>query len=190
MLFGCKKPKVQDEDIDDAPKVTREQSTGETGQSNTVPFSILENPAKELDVFPLKIPDGSLIVMKKGKHIGLVIINDQKSDPETCSYKWYYRQDGQYTFKDDKKFTTGEVKDTKSIKFGVFDCDWSINTEKIGFIYFEYNEDNQDNDKQLWLGVVLDPDPNTLGWNLWGLNLISASTPTINLEIDFGVGSE
>ena len=106
----------------------------------------------------------------------------QKSNPEGCNYTWYYRDDGIYSFHDENKFTTGDVKSSKAIKFGVFNCEWSVNQDSKGFVYFEQNHE-VNKDKKLWLGVVLNPDVRSLDSNLSSLSLINENTPTIDLRI-------
>ncbi|HEY3855668.1 MAG TPA: hypothetical protein VGO67_14865 [Verrucomicrobiae bacterium] len=86
---------------------------------------------------PRQIHDGGIILLKNGPTNAAVIITVQSLSPEVVDYTWYFRVDGGTTFEtNNPKVAIGTVKGARSIAFGSFKIDWSINTVGIGWIYY------------------------------------------------------
>ena len=83
------------------------------------------------------VPDGTIVLVKKGDALGAFVLKNQVLDSnEAAEYTWYYRTDGQATFLSDEAhlFQQGEGKTSEvrrsdrpftHIEFGPFRIGWS-----------------------------------------------------------------
>ena len=95
---------------------------------------------------PEPISDGTIILVKKGDIYGAFKLYDQKSSPESASFKWWYRKDGKGKFIDEAKAKRGDsktqLKSGKSytINFGPFNIAWSIASTGKGYVYYNFKQ--------------------------------------------------
>jgi len=95
------------------------------------------------------VPDGTIVLVKKGDALGAFVLKNQVLDSnEAAEYTWYYRTDGQATFLSDEAhlFQQGEGKTSEvrrsdrpftHIEFGPFLIGWSGKRKGEGWIYYE-----------------------------------------------------
>lgn len=85
---------------------------------------------------PTPIPDGLVVLVRSGSSYGAFILKDQKLEPETMTYTWYYRSDGQGKLDpNDPAVETGTGRGSP-ITFGPFRVHWSTHGEGSGWIYY------------------------------------------------------
>jgi len=91
----------------------------------------------KLNAFPMMIPDGTAVVLKKEGSVGVVFISKQITGPEQCTFTWLLRTDGKLNFAPKSEGLQEGVKEnSKSLRFGPFSLEWSMGSEGIGWIYF------------------------------------------------------
>ena len=83
------------------------------------------------------VPDGHVVLVKRGPEHGAFILSHQTAQPETTDYQWYYRADGQGGFStSDPAVLSGHVTNATKIAFQSFSIGWSINGDGKGWVYF------------------------------------------------------
>ncbi len=75
---------------------------------NLVQKPVKTNDATALGMFPIGIPDDSAIVLKDGDSIGIAILREQTTQPETLSFDWFLRTDGKVNFSPNAKAVKGD----------------------------------------------------------------------------------
>lgn len=86
------------------------------------------------------VPDGYIVLLKRTNERAAFILRNQKINPETTDYDWYYRADGRGTFPvGDPAVSTGYVSNASQVAFATFTVDWSINANGKGWVYFSRN---------------------------------------------------
>ena len=127
-----------------------------------------EEAAKKLNSFPVEIPDSTAVVFRQGDTIGVAIVSNMRMSPvEACDVKWFLRTDGALEFAPSAPgLTTGTIKDTKWIKFGPFNSEWSSASPGRGWVYF-------DEGRSYSLGIVVQPDLANLSKSILGVPLVN-----------------
>lgn len=109
------------------------------------------------------VRDGQTVLLRKGRAYGRLIIKQQRMDPETISYEWFYRTDGngllssgQHSVRSGK--STALYKDPSApyarIKFGPFSVGWSGRSDGEGYLYYDRFSGEQLHKDDLLICVV------------------------------------
>lgn len=102
----------------------------------------LPQSSQRLRGFPTPVPDGSLVLLKNGNNILLVMVDHQSFTPEACDFTWYARKDGQVPWVPDDNSAlqsgteTGHAKSVLELSVIGFDLQWSGNRQGFGYIYY------------------------------------------------------
>ena len=84
--------------------------------------------------------DGQIVLLKRGNEVAAFIPSHQRMSPEQTDYVWFYRSDGKGRLSPgDPAVATGVVSNAThatKISFATFSIDWSINTDRKGWVYF------------------------------------------------------
>jgi len=84
------------------------------------------------------IPNGTVVLVRKGHSYGGFILTDQTVRPENMKYSWFYRTDGKGILdSNDPNVFTGHGEGSR-IQFGSFEISWSGNQDGRGFIYYKH----------------------------------------------------
>ncbi len=88
------------------------------------------------------LPDGTLVLVKRGETCGAFVLSYQTTTPEKARYRWWFRTDGGTRLDAGSPAVTSGASecDVESdpgarITFGPFRVDWSGNTQGFGYIY-------------------------------------------------------
>jgi len=121
---------------------------------------------KTSGTFPSTLPDGSAIVFASGDFRGLAFLRNQRVSPESFDYDWFLRKDGLIDFNpDDPAVEHGTVTGaTKSIAFGPFRANWSINTTGFGYLYLSGVDS--------LVGVIFGATPETISTRIRSCSLL------------------
>ena len=131
-----------------------------------------------LNAFPLQIPDGTAVVLKKGDALGVVFVTDQKSDPEQCTFRWLLRRDGSLKFHAKAEGLEGTKRGATALKFGPFELEWSVNTGGYGWVYFP-------DDGDVYMGILVGVKREDLLVKLASVPLIKkVRADTIGLDLN------
>jgi hypothetical protein len=73
------------------------------------------------------IKDGEIVLLMKGKAVGVLIPTKHTLTPERISYDWYHRTDGGSKFRpeDEGRCQFGHTRNAKNVSFGPFWVWWS-----------------------------------------------------------------
>jgi len=96
------------------------------------------------------IRSGQIVLLRKGaKNYGAFIPTSQSMVPEQLRFTWYYRTDGNGTFKPTEtaryRSGSGPVGQDRSVpynvaQFGPFSLGWSGHDDRQGYIYYRHFE--------------------------------------------------
>lgn len=95
--------------------------------------------------YPEPIPNGRVVLARKGRAVGAFIPLEQTVTPERMLFRWWYREDGQGILDSTADLVTtgtnvcfpGESNEG-GIRFGPFAIGWSGCADGKGFVYFDY----------------------------------------------------
>jgi hypothetical protein len=83
------------------------------------------------------VPDGRIVLLKRRNEVAAFILNNQRMSPEQTDFHWYYRSDGKGTFPmGDPAVSSGFVSNASKVAFSTFTVQWSMNTDRLGWVYF------------------------------------------------------
>jgi hypothetical protein len=86
---------------------------------------------------PTPVPDGTVVLFRRGTEYGAAILQNQTMSPETIGYRWFLRKDGRGIFDTNAVgVTSGTVTNATGIQFGNFSAQWSINRDGWGWFYY------------------------------------------------------
>ncbi len=90
------------------------------------------------------VSNGEIVLVKKGEAIGAFIPTKQTSSPERISYDWYFRTDGQGTFRAEEAedYESGHVEADRKVGFGPFVIPWSFQSDGAGWLYYGKSPDS------------------------------------------------
>jgi hypothetical protein len=100
------------------------------------------------------IPDGFVILVRRGNTFGCFIPRNQNKKGESVEYDWYFRTDGRGRFDpEDPQVNSGHsfagpyvpgIGHSVVIEFGPFSIPWSGHAPGWGYVYYDYNPDPPD----------------------------------------------
>ena len=83
------------------------------------------------------VPDGRIVLLKRKSEAAAFILENQSMSPEQTDFYWYYRSDGKGTFPiGDPAVSSGFVSNASRVAFSTFSVPWSINSNRMGWVYF------------------------------------------------------
>jgi hypothetical protein len=83
------------------------------------------------------VPDGRVVLLKRNNEVAAFVLKNQRMSPEQTDFNWYYRSDGRGTFPmGDPVVSSGVATNATQVAFKTFAVQWSINTDRMGWLYF------------------------------------------------------
>jgi len=83
------------------------------------------------------VPDGRIVLLKRNSEVAAFVLKNQRASPEQTDFDWYYRSDGKGAFPvGDPAVTSGSISNATQVAFSTFTVQWSINTGRMGWVYF------------------------------------------------------
>ena len=88
--------------------------------------------------YPDPVPDGNVVLVRKGGKYGAFVLYKQKTEPERAEYEWWYQSDGSGNLDKSLRTVSTGRGETPKIKFFDFEISWSANTDGKGWIYYKH----------------------------------------------------
>ena len=110
------------------------------------------------------IPDGVIVLVRKGDNVGAFVPTAQTLNPEQINYEWYYRTDGKPRLDvADPAVSSGRAtaawqsgQPLARVQFGPFSIKWSGSDNGWGWLYYDVADDPQQlcvTGRQTFVGV-------------------------------------
>jgi hypothetical protein len=117
------------------------------------------------------VPDGRIVLLKRTNEVAAFVLKNQRMSPERTDFHWYYRSDGKGTFPiGDPAVSSGFVSNASKVAFSTFAVEWSISTDRMGWVYFSSSPVDLGNAADFVMCVTAETnlaaiDANNHSWN-------------------------
>ena len=117
------------------------------------------------------VPDGRIVLLKRKNEVAAFVLKNQRMVPEQTDFEWYYRADGNSRFPiGDPAVSHGFVSNASQVVFATFAVQWSINTDRMGWVYFSSSPIDLGKDADFVMCVTTETnvaavDANGPAWN-------------------------